>query len=247
MMQPSDVVVVMPTYNEVGNVEAMARGVSDHGYRLLFVDDNSPDGTGRIADTIAAGNPLVSVLHRSEKEGLGPAYTAGYEQAVAMGARITCGMDADFSHNPADLPRLVAAVTDGADLAIGSRYAEGGGVSNWSLTRRMLSRGGNYYARVLLGLDARDATAGFRAYNTESLTALEPETCDASGYGFLVEMVYRATRSGCDITEVPIVFSDRTVGDSKMNLSIAFETLRLVTGWGIRRALQRLRSWMSRE
>lgn len=240
-MKPYDVVVVMPTYNEFGNVEAMARRVSEHGYRLLIVDDNSPDGTGELVDTIAADNRLVSALHRSTKDGLGPAYSAGYETAVAMDARITCGMDADFSHDPDDLPRLVAAVTDGADLVIGSRYVEGGGVSNWNLTRRMLSRGGNYYARTLLGLGAHDATAGFRAYETESLMALEPDTCEASGYGFLVEMTDRATRAGYKITEVPIVFSDRTVGDSKMNLSIAFETLRLVTWWGIKRILQRLR------
>ncbi len=245
-MQPSDVIVVMPTYNEVGNVEAMARGVSIHGYRLLIVDDSSPDGTGQVADTIAADNPLVEVLHRSAKEGLGAAYSAGYEEAVAKGARITCGMDADISHDPVDLPRLVAAVTDGADIVIGSRYVKGGGVSNWSFARRMLSRGGNYYARTLLGLGVHDATAGFRAYKTESLMALEPHTCEASGYGFLVEMTYRATRAGYEIVEVPIVFSDRTVGDSKMNLSIAFETLRLVTGWGAERIVRRLRSWIPR-
>lgn len=246
-MQAHDVVIVMPTYNEAGNVDAMARAVSDHGYRLLIVDDSSPDSTGDLADTIAVANRLVSVLHRSTKEGLGPAYAAGYEQAVVMGAHIICGMDADFSHDPADLPRLVAEVIDGADVAIGSRYVEGGGVSNWSLIRRMLSRGGNYYARILLGLGAHDATAGFRAYKTESLTALEPHTCEASGYGFLVEMTYRATRAGYRITEVPIIFSDRTVGDSKMSLSIAFETLRLVTGWGFRRILRDLRSWTPRK
>ncbi len=245
-MNPNSVVVVLPTYNEAENVEAIADAVSAHGYRLLIVDDNSPDGTGEIADAIAIDNELVSVLHRSVKEGLGPAYSAGYEEAASMGAEVTCGMDADFSHDPADLPRLVAAVDAGADMVIGSRYVKGGAVSNWSMSRRLLSRGGNIYARILLGLDVHDTTSGFRAYRTTSLTALEASTCEASGYGFLVEMTYRATRSGYTITEVPIVFSDRTLGDSKMSLSIAFETLWLVTRWGAERIVRLPRSWMSR-
>lgn len=245
-MEPHDVVVVVPTYNEAPNVEALANQVSAHGYRLLIVDDSSPDGTGDIADRIAAANPLVSVLHRTEKEGLGPAYSAGYEEAVAMDARITCGMDADFSHDPADLPRLVDAVVSGADLSIGSRYVEGGAVVNWSMFRRVISRGGNRYARVLLGLDPRDATAGFRAYRTKSLMALEPRTCEATGYGFLVELAYRATKARYTIVELPVIFTDRDLGDSKMSLSIAFETFALVTRWGIQRFIGRMWSWVRR-
>lgn len=245
-MEPHDVVVVVPTYNEAPNMEALASGVSSHGYRLLVVDDNSPDGTGDVADRIAAENPLVSVLHRSVKEGLGPAYFAGYDEAVAMGARITCGMDADFSHDPEDLPLLVDAVVAGADLAIGSRYVKGGSIANWNVLRRLISRCGNLYARVLLGLYPRDCTAGFRAYRTESLMALDPQTCEASGYGFLVEMAYRATEAGYAIVEVPVVFTDRDLGDSKMSLAIAFETFTLVTRWGIQRSFGRIRSWVLR-
>lgn len=238
----SDPLVVVPTYNERDNLATLIERVRELGYRVLVVDDGSPDGTGRVADELAGADPGVSVLHRPAKGGLGPAYAAGFGQAIASGAPIVCQMDADFSHDPGDLPRLVAAVEAGADLAIGSRYVPGGSTPDWSLGRRVLSAGGNRYARMMLGGRTRDMTAGYRAWDVAALGALNPATCHASGYAFQVEMAWRAARQGFTIAEVPIVFRDRRVGESKMDRAIVIEAMRLVTGWGIRRMARRLPS-----
>lgn len=236
-----DVLVVLPTFNEADNLEKIASAILARGPRLLIVDDGSPDGTGDIADRLAE-DERVDVLHRREKRGLGPAYAAGFAVGLTRGARILCEMDADFSHDPADLPRLVAAVDDGADLAIGSRYVPGGGVENWPLHRRALSRGGNLYANLMLGIHARDVTSGFRAFRADALRRLRPDECRSSGYAFQIEMAWRAERLGLEVTEIPITFRDREVGDSKMNMGIALEAVRLITGWGMRRAFGRLPS-----
>lgn len=236
----ADVLVVVPTYNEKENVELIAAAVRHHGYRLLVVDDGSPDGTGEIADRLAAEDSGVAVLHRRSKEGLGPAYAAGFKWGLDDGrAEIICEMDADFSHDPADLPRLVAAVLEGADLAIGSRYVPGGGVDNWPWHRRALSRGGNLYARIMLGTHINDMTAGFRAFAATALGKLDYADCEASGYGFQVEMAWNAERAGFDVREVPILFRDRTRGTSKMGAAIAIEAMALVTKWGLSRIVRR--------
>lgn len=230
---PADVVVVVPTYNEAENIALIAEAVRSHGYRLLVVDDGSPDGTGAIAEELAAADSEIAVLHRSSKQGLGPAYAAGFDEALSSGAEIICEMDADFSHDPNDLPRLVEAAASGADLAIGSRYVSGGGVEDWPWHRRWLSRGGNIYARTLLRTRINDMTAGFRAFRAETLRHLEYRDCEASGYGFQVEMAWATTRAGMTVHEVPIIFRDRTRGTSKMGARIAIEAMVLVTKWGI--------------
>jgi len=229
------VTVVVPTYNERGNLPAVVAGVRSHGYRLLVVDDGSPDGTGDLADRLAAEDGHLSVLHRAGKGGIGPAYAAGFDAALAAGAEIVVEMDADLSHDPADLPRLVAAVSAGADLAIGSRYVPGGATPDWPLPRRLISRGGNGYARLLLGLTAHDATAGFRAFRRRALEQLPYRTAQASGYGFQIEMVWAAERAGLRVVEVPVVFRDRVEGESKMGVDIVLEAMRLVTRWGVGR------------
>jgi len=225
--------VIVPTYNESENIERIAHAVRSLGYDLLIVDDGSPDGTGDIADALSNADTGVLVLHRAEKGGLGPAYVAGFDHGMALGYDILCEMDADFSHDPQDLPRLIGAVEAGADLAIGSRYVPGGGTEGWSWHRKALSRGGNAYASVLLGLSVRDATAGFRAFRETTLRKIDPATCQASGYGFQVEMAWRTERAGLEIVEVPITFKDRVDGESKMNTTIALEAIGLITRWGI--------------
>jgi dolichol-phosphate mannosyltransferase len=236
------VTVVVPTYNERDNLEALTEAVLAHGFRMVVVDDASPDGTGQLADGLAAEHGLVEVVHREAKEGLGPAYAHGFAHALQAGAHVVCEMDADFSHDPADLPRLVAAVTQGgADLAIGSRYVPGGSTPDWPLPRRLLSRGGNLYARFMLGVPVNDATAGFRAYRAAALTELAASTCQASGYGFQIEMAWRATRKGLRVVEVPIVFRDRVYGESKMKGKIVLEAMWLVTKWGAGRLLGKRR------
>lgn len=237
--RPSDVMVVVPTYNEAENIEAIAGAVRSQGFRLLIVDDGSPDGTGGIADRLVAEDDGVSVLHRSEKAGLGQAYAAGFEVAADLNATIFCEMDADFSHDPADLPRLIAAVDAGADLAIGSRYVPGGGTEGWPWHRKAISKGGNRYAALMLGIHVKDATAGFRAFRSEAILKLEPASCDASGYAFQVEMARRAEDAGLRITEVPIQFKEREAGTSKMSTAIAVEAMRLVTRWGWERRVKR--------
>ena len=234
-----DVLVVLPTFNEAENLRSIGAAIRHQGMGVLIVDDGSPDGTGDIADALAYDDPRIRVLHRSMKQGLGPAYAAGFTVALDSGASIICEMDADFSHDPADIGRLVAAVDAGADVAIGSRYVDGGESDGWPLHRRLISRGGNWYARIMLGISIRDVTAGFRAFRASSLRRLDPATCEASGYGFQVEMAWRAQRAGMVVDEVPIVFRERQEGSSKMTSAIALEAMRLVTAWGVRRAVGR--------
>lgn len=237
---PSDAVtVVVPTYNERENLAHLAAAVLLHGYRLLIVDDGSPDGTGAVADSLAAEVDRVAVIHRTHKQGLGSAYVAGFDQALADGAEIVIEMDADFSHNPEDLPRLVAAVRGGADLAIGSRYVPGGATPDWPWYRRFVSRAGGTYARIMLGMPIRDATAGYRAFDARALARLPYRDVEASGYGFQVEMAWRACQAGLEIIEVPIVFRDREMGTSKMGPGIVLEAMWLVTRWGIGRIFGR--------
>jgi dolichol-phosphate mannosyltransferase len=217
--------IVLPTYNEAGNVESVvAESLAQlPDAHVLIVDDDSPDGTGAIADRLAAERPdRVEVLHRRRKAGLGPAYIAGFRRTLAAGAGFVLQMDADFSHDPADLPRLLAA-TEGADLAIGSRYVPGGGVEAWSPARRLLSRGGSAYARRVLGLGVHDLTGGFKCFRREVLEAIDLDSVDSKGYAFQVELTYRAARCGFRVAEVPIVFHDRRHGDSKMTAAIAAE------------------------
>jgi dolichol-phosphate mannosyltransferase len=237
---PSDAVtVVVPTYNERENLAHLAAAILLHGYRLLIVDDGSPDGTGAVADSLAAEVERVAVIHRTHKQGLGSAYVAGFDQALADGAEIVIEMDADFSHNPEDLPRLVAAVRTGADLAIGSRYVPGGATPDWPWYRRFVSRAGGTYARLMLDMPIRDATAGYRAFDARALARLPYRRVEASGYGFQVEMAWRACQAGLEIIEVPIVFRDREMGTSKMGPGIVLEAMWLVTRWGLGRIFSR--------
>lgn len=231
---------VIPTYNEADNLQRLVAAVRAIGSRVLVVDDGSPDGTGDLADELAAADQQVSVLHRTEKQGLGPAYAAGFAAALDYDVDVICQMDADFSHDPADLPMLIEAVHHGADLAIGSRYVEGGGTPGWPLSRRLISAGGNLWARTMLGVDVRDITAGFRAWSRAGLAAADPSTSHAAGYAFQVETAWRAVRAGCTVVERPIIFRDRQAGDSKMDTAIVLEAARLVTSWGIRRMTRRL-------
>jgi dolichol-phosphate mannosyltransferase len=220
-------VVCLPTYNERENLEAM---VSALGQMLpaegliLVIDDNSPDGTGEIADRLAAAQDNVEVLHRARKEGLGPAYLAGFRRALELGADLVLEMDCDFSHDPADVPRLVAAAAE-ADLVLGSRYVSGGGTRNWGLLRRLISRGGSLYAQVLLGVRVRDLTGGFKCYRRAVLETIDLDAIESKGYAFQIETTYRALRAGFRVVEVPIVFADREVGGSKMSNSIVLEAI----------------------
>ena len=241
---PTDrVTVVIPTYNELENLLHIAPAVTGQGYRLLIVDDSSPDGTGELADRLAAKDSRMSVLHRQAKEGLGPAYAAGFDQALEDGADIIIEMDADFSHDPTDLPRLIEALDTGADLAIGSRYVTGGATPDWPMSRRLISKGGNLYARVMLGFPIRDATAGYRAFRADALRALPYKAARSSGYAFQVEMAMRSHEAGLKVVEVPITFRDRTRGTSKMGTEIVLEAMRLVTGWGWERMKRGARFW----
>jgi len=222
--------LVLPTYNEADNLErivAAIRAQLPADRRVLVVDDSSPDGTGEIADRLAAAHDDVEVLHRARKEGIGPAYVAGFRAALDGGAELIAQMDADFSHDPADLPRLLAAAAD-ADLVLGSRYVDGGGVTEWGPVRRLISRGGSAYARTLLGLGVNDLTGGFKVFRRAVLEAIELETIPSLGYAFQVETTYRAVRAGFEVVEVPIVFRDRRVGESKMTGSIVIEAARRV-------------------
>lgn len=217
--------VVLPTYNEADNLEPLLHALFDAVPQVdgvLVVDDSSPDGTGEIADRLAAADPRVAVLHRARKEGLGPAYVAGFERVLAEGAEVVIQMDTDFSHDPADVPRLIAAI-EGADLALGSRYVAGGGVGEWGRLRRAISRGGSTYARLWLGVEVRDLTGGFKCFRREVLEAIKPGSVGALGYAFQVETTYRAVLAGFRVVEVPIVFNDRRVGESKMSRSIVLE------------------------
>jgi dolichol-phosphate mannosyltransferase len=224
------VTVVVPTFNESANLDRLVRSIraSVPEARILVVDDNSPDGTADLADSLNAELGRIDVLRRPEKAGLGAAYKAGFRRAIADGAEICVEMDADMSHDPAVLPALVANVEHGADVAIGSRYVPGGVTENWPWRRRSLSRWGNRYVAGVLGLAVNDATAGFRAYSTAALERLDYEAVQAEGYGFQVEMTYRLVRVGGSVVEFPITFRDRTEGDSKMSGNIVSEALVLV-------------------
>ena len=220
--------ICLPTYDERANIEAMLRALQPLGVHVLVVDDNSPDGTGDIADGLAQELDFVSVLHRSTKEGLGPAYVAGFRRALADGAELILEMDCDFSHDPADVPRLIAACDAGADVALGSRYVPGGGTENWGRIRRLVSTGGSWYARKLLGVGIRDLTGGFKCYRRRVLERIDLDAIRARGYAFQIETTYRAIRAGFDVVEVPIVFADRTAGQSKMSRTIVLEAVTQV-------------------
>ena len=227
--------LVLPTFNEAENIEPIIRAALPHlastgrPHKVLVVDDNSPDGTGSIADRLASEIPEVEVLHRERKEGIGPAYLAGFDRALAEGAEFLMEMDADFSHDPADLPRLVAAAEE-ADLVLGSRYVPGGGVTDWGMGRRLISRGGSLYARLLLGIPVHDLTGGFKCFRREVLEELDLSGVGTDGYGFQIEMTYRTIRAGFRVREVPILFRDRRVGASKMSARIAIEAFWKVPG-----------------
>jgi len=225
--------LTIPTYNELGNVERVVRDacarleqIAPGDYRVLVVDDASPDGTGAHAEALGASLP-VEVLHRRGKAGLGRAYLAGFERALDAGAELVVVMDADYSHDPAYLPQLLAAAED-SDLVLGSRYVTGGGIAHWPPLRRLLSRAGSLYARTILGVGVRDLTGGFRCIRREVLEQVELRTLRSQGYVFNIELTFRALRAGCRVKEIPIVFSDRTVGESKISLPVAIEALWLV-------------------
>jgi dolichol-phosphate mannosyltransferase len=237
-------VVVSPTYNEAENIEWFLRAVRAAApmAHIMIVDDNSPDGTGDIAERVAAEIASVTVLHRSGKLGLGSAYRHAFEEALAGGYDVVVSMDCDRSHDPTVVPQLIAAVEGGADLAIGSRYVPGGGTANWPMHRRLLSKWGNRYTGALLGFDVHDATSGFRAYRAATLAAIEPGNTAAEGYAFLYELVRRFHGRGSTICELPIVFVDRTYGRSKMSARIVVESMVLVTRWGLSDRLRSIRS-----
>jgi dolichol-phosphate mannosyltransferase len=223
--------VVLPTYNEADNVESIAAGILEAlpGATLLIVDDNSPDGTGTIADDLAASDRRIQVRHRAAKQGLGRAYLDGFEVAIAGGADVVVQMDADWSHDPAVLPALIAPVTGGlADLVIGSRYTPGGGVVDWGLGRRLISRGGSLFARTVLRLGPSDLTGGFKAWRAATLAAVPFDGVHAGGYVFQIEMTFRASRAGARVHETPITFRDRRIGQSKMSRRIVVEALVVV-------------------
>ena len=231
---PAAVWLILPTYDEAENLAAIvaaARAVlhdaAPGGHKVLVVDDDSPDGTGDIADAIAAEHDDVEVLHRTTREGLGPAYLAGFAHALERGAQLVMEMDADFSHDPADLARLLAAAEE-ADLVLGSRYVAGGGVADWGRIRRVVSRGGSWYARIVLGLDVRDLTGGFKCFRRVVLETIDLPTVRSRGYAFQVELTHRAVHAGFRVVELPIVFRDRELGHSKMSWRIAGEAALLV-------------------
>lgn len=220
--------LILPTYNEAENIGPIVRAAREQlrdGDHILIVDDNSPDGTGAIADQLATELPGVEVLHRPGKQGLGRAYLAGFDHALARGAGLVLEMDSDFSHNPADLPRLIEKAETDADLVLGSRYIPGGSVTDWGLLRRLISRGGSWYARVVLGVKVRDLTGGFKCFRRSVLEALDLNAVHADGYGFQIELTYRTIQAGFRVAEIPIVFRDRRVGESKMDARIALEAV----------------------
>lgn len=223
-----DATICLPTYNERENLESMLHALAAHDVNVLVVDDNSPDGTGEIADRLAAELDFVSVLHRDRKEGLGPAYLAGFRRALADGAEFVLEMDCDFSHNPADVPRLIDVCRQGADLALGSRYVPGGGTENWGLGRRIVSWGGSFYARLILGVRIRDLTGGFKCYRRRVLESIDLKAIHSKGYAFQIEGTYRTLRKGFRVVEVPITFVDRREGTSKMSRAIVVEAVEKV-------------------
>ncbi len=219
--------LILPTYNEAENIGPFVAAVLENvpaNARVLIVDDSSPDGTGEIADRMAAEHEAVGVLHRPLREGLGPAYIAGFREALAGGAELILEMDSDFSHEPAYLPSLLEAI-EGADLAIGSRYVPGGGVGDWGAMRRAISRGGSTYSRLVLGVGVKDMTGGFKCFRREVLEAIDLDAIRSKGYAFQVELTYRVVQKGFRVVEVPIVFRDRRVGSSKMSRAIVAEAI----------------------
>jgi dolichol-phosphate mannosyltransferase len=234
--------VCLPTYNERENLEPMLRALGevlgpDDG--VLVIDDASPDGTGEIADQLAGGRPNVRVLHRAAKQGIGPAYLAGFRHALAAGAELVLEMDCDFSHDPTAVPQLIAAAAD-ADLVLGSRYVRGGGTRNWGVVRRTISRGGSLYAQILLGTRVRDLTGGFKCYRREVLERIDLDAVGSHGYAFQIETTYRALRAGFRVVEVPIVFVDREAGGSKMSRTIVLEAIWKVPALRLAALLGRL-------
>jgi dolichol-phosphate mannosyltransferase len=220
--------VCLPTYDERANLERMLRSLGEvlrEGDRVLVIDDNSPDGTGQLAEELAQELPFVSVLHRPEKQGLGPAYLDGFRQALEDGAELVLEMDCDFSHDPQDVPRLIAAAEGGADVVLGSRYVEGGRVGNWGLARRAISRGGSLYTALFLHMGVKDPTGGFKCFRRRVLETIHPDTITAKGYAFQIEATYRAKRAGFRVVEIPITFDDRVNGTSKMSRRIVLEAV----------------------
>jgi dolichol-phosphate mannosyltransferase len=217
--------VCLPTYNERENVERMVRALVAESVRVLVIDDNSPDGTGEVADRLAAELEAVDVLHRARKEGLGPAYLDGFRRALADGAELILEMDCDFSHDPKDVPRLIAAAEGGADLVLGSRYVPGGSIPNWGLLRRFVSRGGCVYAQLWLQTRLRDLTGGFKCYRRRVLETIDLDAIESKGYAFQIEGTYRTLRKGFRVVEVPVTFVDREEGGSKMSRAIVLEAV----------------------
>ncbi len=232
---PGRVLVIVPTYNERENLPLITRRLREAlpDVHLLVADDNSPDGTGRIADELAEADDHVHVLHRTSKQGLGAAYIAGFRWGLAEGYDVLVEMDADGSHQPEELHKLLDAVTDGADLSIGSRWVPGGKTVNWPFSRELLSRGANTYVRLVLGIPVRDATAGFRAYRAATLEKIGLDDVESQGYCFQVDLTLRTVRQGLRVTETPITFVERTVGSSKMSRKIIFEAFWRIAVWGV--------------
>jgi dolichol-phosphate mannosyltransferase len=230
----ADVLVIVPTYNERENLPQIVAAVHEHlpEADVLVVDDNSPDGTGAVADELAAKDAKVHVLHRPGKQGLGTAYVAGFKWALARDYQFLFEMDCDFSHDPKYLPIMLARARAGADLVLGSRYVDGGGTVNWGPMRKFISRGGSLYARTILGVGVRDLTGGFKCFRRATLEKLDLDSVSAQGYGFQIEMTYRAVKHGLRVEEVPIIFVDRRVGQSKMSKKIFLEAFTLV--WKLR-------------
>jgi len=226
--------VIIPTYNERENLEAISSAVlaAEPRADVLVVDDNSPDGTGQLADQLAAKEPRIKVLHREKKQGLGRAYLHAFSWALEKGYPLIIEMDADFSHDPKYLPTMIDTALGGADLVLGSRYVEGGGTVNWGVGRKILSRGGSLYARSILGVHIRDLTGGFKCFNRRVLEALDLGDVKSAGYGFQIELTYRTLKKGFTVKEIPIVFEDRRVGQSKMSRKIFLEALTVV--WRLR-------------
>jgi dolichol-phosphate mannosyltransferase len=235
--------ICLPTYNELENLEPMVRAIGEvlrDGDRILVVDDASPDGTGELADELAAELPFVGVLHRPHKEGLGPAYIAGFRRALADGAELVLEMDCDFSHNPAAVPALIEAAEGGADLVLGSRYVPGGSIPNWGAARRFISLGGNIYAQVWLSSRLRDLTGGFKCFRALVLETVDLGAIGSKGYAFQIETTYRVLRAGFKVVEVPISFTDREHGHSKMSKTIVLEAIWKVPALRLRALRGRL-------
>jgi dolichol-phosphate mannosyltransferase len=233
------ITVCLPTYDERENLEPMVRALGEQGVSVLVIDDSSPDGTGELADRLAAELENVEVLHRKTKEGLGPAYLAGFRHALAGGAELILEMDADFSHDPNDVPRLIESAGR-ADIVLGSRYVEGGSIRNWGRLRRLVSAGGSGYARRVLGVQVHDLTGGFKCFRREVLETIDLDAITSRGYAFQIETTYRALRAGFRVVEIPIAFVDRERGGSKMSRGIVLEAIWRVPMLRLRALLGRL-------